>query len=216
MVMQKGEFTLIKNIVFDMGGVLIEWNPEKMLNQLHLSEADNALLNRELLHNKIWTDADKGIYNEAQLEAMACANLPKHLHESVHTLIKWYNWFLIPMPGMAALVRELKENGYHIYLLSNAPTNLRKYFAQIPGAECFDALMVSAEEQLTKPAPEIYQRLFQKFGMNPAECWFTDDNAPNVDSAVQAGMQATVFHGDVALLRKQMIAAGIRCREDAE
>lgn len=216
MVMQKGEFTLIKNIVFDMGGVLIVWDPERMLNRLHLPEADNEILNRELLHNKIWTDADKGIYDEEQLEAVAYDRLPEHLHESARALIKWYDWFLNPMPGMAALVRELKANGYHIYLLSNAPTNLRKYFAQIPGSECFDALMVSAEEQLTKPSREIYERLFQKFGLNPAECWFTDDNAPNVVSAVQAGMQAAEFHGDMTLLRKQMIAAGIRCREDAE
>lgn len=207
---------MIKNIVFDMGGVLIEWNPEKMLNRLHLPEADNEILNRELLHNKIWTDADKGIYDEAQLEAVAYDRLPKHLHEPARALIQWYNWFLNPMPGMAALVRELKANGYHIYLLSNAPTNLRKYFDRIPGAECFDALMVSAEEQLTKPSREIYQRLFQKFSLSPAECWFTDDNAPNVISAVQAGMQAAEFHGDMKLLRRQMIAAGIRCREDAE
>lgn len=207
---------MIKNIVFDMGGVLIEWNPERMLNRLHLPEADNEILNRELLHNKVWTDADKGIYDEAQLEAVAYDRLPQHLHEPARALIKWYDWFLNPMPGMAALVRELKANGYHIYLLSNAPTNLRKYFAQIPGSECFDALMVSAEEQLTKPSREIYQRLFEKFGLNPAECWFTDDNAPNVESAVQAGMQAAEFHGDMTLLRKQMIAAGIRCREDAE
>lgn len=207
---------MIKNIVFDMGGVLIEWNPERMLNRLHLSEADNEILNRELLHNKMWTDADKGIYNEEQLEAVAYERLPQHLHEPARALIQWYKWFLNPMPGMAALVRELKANGYHIYLLSNAPTNLRKYFAQIPGSECFDALMVSAEEQLTKPSREIYERLFQKFGLNPAECWFTDDNAPNVVSAVQAGMQAAEFHGDVKQLRRQMIAAGIRCREDAE
>lgn len=207
---------MIKNIVFDMGGVLIEWNPERMLNRLHLPEADNEILNRELLHNKVWTDADKGIYNEEQLEAVAYERLPQHLHEPARALIQWYNWFLNPMPGMAALVRELKANGYHIYLLSNAPTNLRKYFDRIPGSECFDALMVSAEEQLTKPSPEIYQRLFEKFGLNPAECWFTDDNVPNVDSAVQAGMQAAEFHGDMKLLRSQMIAAGIRCREDAE
>jgi len=118
------------------------------------------------------------------------------------------------MPGMAALVRELKENGYRIYLLSNAETNLRGYFPMIPGSECFDALMVSAEERLMKPSQEIYQRLFQKFDLEPSQCWFTDDNASNVEAAIQAGMKAAQFSGDVALLRRKMREAGIRCKEE--
>lgn len=207
---------MIKNIVFDMGGVLIVWDPERMRRQLNLPQQDSDLLNRALLRSEIWTDADRGIYDEAQLEAVACAKLPQHLHPAAHRLICWYEWFLIPVPGMAALVRELKENGYHIYLLSNAPTNLRTYFSQIPGAECFDGLMVSAEEKLIKPDRALYRHLFDKFSLNPSECWFTDDNAPNIAGAKEAGMQGTVFHGDVAQLRREMIAAGIRCREEAE
>lgn len=159
---------MIKNIVFDMGGVLIVWDPVRMLNQLHLSEADNELLNRELLQNPIWTEADAGLYTEEQLAQTACAHLPERLHQAAWALVQWYKWFLTPMPGMAALVRELKENGYRIYLLSNAETNLRGYFPGIPGSECFDALMVSAEEGLMKPSQDIYQRLFQKFDLKPA------------------------------------------------
>ena len=116
---------MIKNIVFDMGGVLIVWDPVRMLNQLHRSEADNELLNRELLQNPIWTEADAGLYTEEQLAQTACAHLPERLHQAAWALVQWYKWFLTPMPGMAALVRELKENGYRIYLLSNAETNLR-------------------------------------------------------------------------------------------
>ena len=229
---------MIKNIVFDMGGVLIVWDPVRMLNQLHLSEADNELLNRELLQNPIWTEADAGLYTEEQLAQTACDHLPERLHQAVWALVQWYKWFLTPMPGMAALVRELKEatglpaaasfkhvspagaalglkeNGYRIYLLSNAETNLRGYFPQIPGSECFDALMVSAEERLMKPSQEIYQRLFQKFDLEPSQCWFTDDNAPNVEAAIQAGMKAAQFSGDVALLRRKMREAGIRCKEE--
>ena len=205
---------MIKNIVFDMGGVLIVWDPVRMLNQLHLSEADNELLNRELLQNPIWTEADAGLYTEEQLAQTACAHLPERLHQATWALVQWYKWFLTPMPGMAALVWELKENGYRIYLLSNAETNLRGYFPGIPGSECFDALMVSAEEGLMKPSQDIYQRLFQKFDLDPSQCWFTDDNAPNVEAAIQAGMQAAQFNGDVGLLRRKMRAAGICCKEE--
>lgn len=205
---------MIKNMVFDMGGVLIVWNPVQMLARLRLPAEDEALLNRELLQNPIWTEADAGLYSEEQLAQTACAHLPERLHESAWALVQWYKWFLTPMPGMEQLVRELKENGYRIYLLSNAETNLRGYFPQIPGADCFDALMVSAEERVMKPSQDIYQRLFQKFNLNPSECWFTDDNAPNVEAAIQAGMHAAQFTGDVAQLRRRMREAGILCKEE--
>ena len=205
---------MIKNMVFDMGGVLIVWNPVQMLARLHLPAEDEALLNRELLQNPIWTEADAGLYSEEQLAQAACAHLQERLHESAWALVQWYKWFLTPMPGMEQLVRELKENGYRIYLLSNAETNLRGYFPQIPGADCFDALMVSAEERVMKPSQDIYQRLFQKFNLNPSECWFTDDNAPNVEAAIQAGMHAAQFTGDVAQLRRRMREAGILCKEE--
>ena len=65
-----------------------------------------------------------------------------------------------------------------------------------------------------KPAHDIYQRLFQKFNLNPSECWFTDDNAPNVEAAIQAGMHAAQFTGDVAQLRRRMREAGILCKEE--
>lgn len=207
---------MIKNIVFDMGGVLIVWDTARMLSQLNLPQQDNELLNRELLRSVEWIGEDRGDYNEQQLEKAACAKLPEHLHEPVHRLVQWYRWFLLPMPGMAALVRELKGNGYGIYLLSNAGTNLRDYFSLIPGAEYFDGIMVSAEERQLKPSREIYERLYEKYSLNPAECWFTDDTPANIEGAMQAGMQGAVFHGDTARLRREMIAAGIRCREEAE
>ena len=65
-----------------------------------------------------------------------------------------------------------------------------------------------------KPSQDIYQRLFQKFDLEPSQCWFTDDNAPNVEAAIRAGMKAAQFNGDVALLRRKMREAGIRCKEE--
>ena len=98
---------MIKNMVFDMGGVLIVWNPVQMLARLHLPAEDEALLNRELLQNPIWTEADAGLYSEEQLAQAACAHLQERLHESAWALVQWYKWFLTPMPGMEQLVREL-------------------------------------------------------------------------------------------------------------
>lgn len=205
---------MISNLVFDMGGVLIRWNPEQMLGQFRLSPEEMAILNRELFHSVEWIQQDRGILSEDALVEAVCARVPETLWEPVRSLVYgWHQRFLDPMPGMAELVRELKENGYHIYLLSNASLALRSYFPRIPGSECFEKLLVSAEEKLLKPSHEIYERLYEKFDLNPGECWFIDDSPANVEGAILTGMQGTVFYGDVARLRRELRRAGIRCRE---
>lgn len=205
---------MISNIVFDMGGVLIRWNPEQMLHQYDLPPEDREILNRELFHSVEWMQQDRGIVSEDVLSAAVCARVPERLWKIVETLVYgWHQRFLDPVPGMAELVRELKENGYHIYLLSNASLALRGYFPRIPGSECFEKLLVSAEEKLLKPSHEIYERLYEKFELNPGECWFIDDSPANVEGAILTGMQGTVFYGDVARLRRELRRVGIHCAE---
>lgn len=205
---------MITNLVFDMGGVLIRWDPEGMLRQFDLPPEDLALVKRELFGGVEWVQQDRGTLTGEELLSSVCQRLPERLWEPVRTLVLgWHRRFLSPVPGMGELVRELKGNGYRIFLLSNASTALREYFGRIPGAECFDRLMVSAEEKLLKPSHEIYERLYQKFDLEPGQCWFIDDSPANVEGALVTGMGGTVFHGDVAALRRALRRAGIRCRE---
>lgn len=105
---------------------------------------------------------------------------------------------------MEPLIRELKSRGYGIYLLSNASLRLREYFERIPGSDCFDGLMVSAEEKLLKPEHEIFEALYARFHLKPEECFFIDDSPANVEGALRTGMPATVFRGDVSALRREM------------
>lgn len=205
---------MISNIVFDMGGVLIRWSPEDMLRQYELSPEEMAILDRELFRGVEWIQMDRGVLSgEAAVQAV-CSRIPEKLRQPVENLVYgWHRRYLSPMPGMAELVRELKENGYHIYLLSNATVALREYFPRIPGSECFERLLVSAEEKLLKPSHEIYERLCEKFELNPAESWFIDDSPANVEGAIHAGMGGCVFYGDVPRLRRELIQVGIRCRE---
>ena len=205
---------MIKSIVFDMGGVLIRWKPEEILGQFDLSPEEAEILNRELFHSVEWMQQDRGILTGDEVTEAVCARAPERLWETVKSIVYgWYQQYLIPMPGMAELVRELKSNGYHIYLLSNASLALRRYFPRIPGSECFEKLLVSAEEKLLKPSHEIFERLYEKFELNPGECWFIDDSPANVEGAILTGMRGTVFYGDVARLRRELHRAGIRCAE---
>ena len=205
---------MISNIIFDMGGVLIRWNPKKMLENANLSPEEMAILDRELFHGVEWIQMDRGIRTAEETVEAVCARVPQRLWEPVRSLVLgWHQRYLEPMPGMAELVRELKEKGYRIFLLSNASAALRSYFPRIPGSECFEKLLVSAEEKLLKPSHEIYERLYEKFELNPAECWFIDDSPANVEGAMLTGMGGTVFYGDVPRLRRELRREGIQCEK---
>lgn len=201
---------MIDTIVFDMGQVLIRWTGALLLEQYGLSEEDHALLLRELFGDVEWPMLDHGTISfEAAAEAV-CRRVPEHLHGIVRELVTgWWQQPMRPIPGMADLVRELKDNGYGIYLLSNANLALRSYFPRIPGSECFDGLMVSAEERLLKPQHEIFEALLSRFGLKAEECFFVDDAPANVEGAAEAGLSGTVFYGDVPRLRRELRKAGI-------
>ena len=204
---------MIDTIVFDMGQVLIRWSGALMLERYHLRDEDCALLLRELFGDVEWVALDHGTLMPEEAAERVCLRVPAHLHPVVREVTTgWWKHTLLPMPGMAELVRELKEMGYGIYLLSNANLALRTYFPGIPGSECFDGLMVSAEEGLLKPNPDIFRALLTRFRLTAETCFFIDDSPANVEGALSVGFQGCVFRGDVAELRQKLNAAGIRCR----
>lgn len=203
---------MIDTIVFDMGQVLLRWSPGLLTSQMGLTKEDEALLQTELFQSVEWICLDRGTITGEQAARQVCLRLPERLHEAVRSVITgWWKRPLAPMEGMAELVRALRQEGYRIYLLSNASKELREYFHRIPGSECFDGLLVSAEENLLKPQWEIYHTLYRRFHLDPQRCFFVDDAPANVEAALCTGMKGTIFRGDVHRLRREMREAGIRC-----
>ncbi len=114
---------------------------------------------------------------------------------------------------MAELMRELKEAGYGLYMLSNANKDLNIYVKDIPGTEYLDGRIVSADWGLLKPEREIYEKLTQLFGLDLEECVFIDDSAVNVEGALRAGLQGIVFHDDVDEVRTELNRMGVSVRQ---
>ena len=201
---------MIRNIVFDMGHVLIYFSPEVFIARLGVEEKDRPLLMREVFRDKEWVQLDRGTLSEEEAVRILCGRLPKHLHEAVRELVcGWWKRPLLPVPGMAQLAGELKKMGYGIYLLSNANRQLPRYFPRIPGAEYFDGLLVSADWGLLKPQREIYEKLYEQFDLKPEECFFIDDQPANIEGAYCTGMEGAVFDGDIKRLRRKLKEAGI-------
>lgn len=204
---------MIRNIVFDMGNVLVYWQPEELIRRLDLSEEDRLLLMREVFGDVDWIQIDRGIATPEEAAGRMCRRLPERLHGAVRGLTSgWWKGPLIPVEGMAELVRELKGLGYGIYLLSNAGLDHPQYFDRIPGSECFDGRVVSAFYKLLKPQPELYQILLREYKLKGEECFFVDDLNINVEAALLVGMSGTVFRG-AKELRRLLRQAGVPVSE---
>lgn len=199
---------MINTIVFDMGGVLLDFRAELFAQRLGLGGDDCALLQQHLLRTTDWVRLDRGTTTEAAAYAHACARLPARLHPAVDYILNHWDQPIVPIPGTAEVVRELKEKGYRLYLLSNASLRQHDYWPRVPGQEYFDGKLISADVHLLKPERAIYEELFRRFGLVPEECLFVDDFPPNIEASENAGMPGIVFH-DAVQLREEFAARGI-------
>lgn len=201
---------MIRNIVFDMGYVLIQWRPDVLTARLNLPESDALLLQKVVFHSVEWVQLDRGSISPEQALAVMCRSLPERLHAPAGELVRhWWKGPLLPIPDMEPLIAELSGLGYRIYLLSNASSDLHEYFHRIPGSQYFSGMIVSADWKLLKPQHEIYETLFREYSLKPEECFFIDDLTINIEGARCVGMDGAVFDGDISHLRQSLNAAGI-------
>ena len=148
----------INTIVFDMGGVLLDFGAELFSRRLHVGAEGEALLRQHLLCTTDWVRLDRGTITEEEVYAHACARLPAELHAAAEYIIYHWNEPIVPITGTADVVRELKARGYTLYLLSNAARRQHTYWHDIPGSECFSGTLISADVHLLKPEAAIYRR----------------------------------------------------------
>lgn len=201
---------MIRNIVFDMGNVLIHWKPELFVERLGIPEEDRPLLLREVFGSVEWIQMDRGALSLEEGLAVISRRLPERLRDPARELtLDWWRYWLLPVEGMADLVREVKELGYGVYLLSNAKEDLPLFFDRIPGSEYFDGKIVSADWKLLKPQPEIYETLLREYGLRAEECFFIDDLNINIEGAWFVGLDGAIFDGDLPRLRRALNTAGV-------
>ena len=196
-----------------MGNVLIRFDRQLFLNRLDITEAEKQLLLRRVFLSTEWVRMDRGTLDEPEAEARMCADLPEHLHEAVHALVSLWDQPMIPIDGMYELAAELKQQGYSLYLLSNASHRQHDYWPRIPCSRFFDGTIISADEGIMKPGCEYFLRALNRFGLTAGECFFVDDMPANVEGAAFCGIPGAVFFGDAKLLRSQLRAAGVNVAE---
>lgn len=184
---------MIRNIVFDVGNVLVEYSWERMLEALHITgEAYDAVAKATAL-SPMWNELDRSLLSDEEILQGFINNAPEYereirlvwdnIPESIHCYDYSVEW-----------VRKFRKKGYKTYILSNYSKRGYEVTKQeLPFVADMDGVLFSYEVKLVKPEPEIYQTLLEKFQLKPEECVFLDDNEKNIIAAREAGIHAIHF-----------------------
>lgn len=186
---------MIKNIVFDMGKVLVDYDENKCINRYVKDEADRELVKTVVFISPEWTMLDMGVMPESMAKERMLKRLPERLHEAAANCFdNWHLYCMETVQEFGPLIHWLKEQNFGVYLLSNASVRLLTCYKNvIPVVDEFDGIIFSAAEKVMKPQCQIYERLFEKFNLDPSECYFIDDLQLNIDGAKACGMDGYCF-----------------------
>ena len=201
-----------KNILFDMGNVLVTYNPEWVIR--HYTEDEELIreVKNIVFHSQEWLLLDAGLIEEEKAERNWMERLSSDKAREIAHL-SFQNWHLYNMkviPGTAEMIRALKENGKEIYLLSNASMRLLSIYKEvIPAVECFSGIFYSAAHKCVKPQDIIYERFLKEYSLNPADCFFIDDLEENIFAAKAVGISGAVMKSRTAKETAEILGLNI-------
>ncbi len=184
---------MIKNVILDMGNVLLDYNPDFVLEKFCSGEEEKALIRKELFEGPEWAMGDRGEISDKDRFMYVKERVPQEYWDALKKCADEWAICMKPLPGAKEFCARIKQKGYGIYVLSNASDLFYEYFLNFSPLDYFDGIVVSADVHVTKPDIRIYQYLLEKYGFAAAECLFIDDRMDNVQGALNAGMQAVVF-----------------------
>jgi len=180
---------MVPNIVFDMGGVLLDFSEARLMQHYfgHLSEEAQGQVHEAIFGSGLWRRMDRGDFDEAGMVRAVCALLPEELHAGVGAMISNYFEAMPPLPANE-IIPLLKARGQRVFLLTNAPLAFHREAHRLPTLPLFDGIFASCDVGMLKPDPAIYRAFLRKFDLRAEDCLFIDDVRANIEGAASVGM----------------------------
>jgi HAD superfamily hydrolase (TIGR01509 family) len=201
--LQLGQLTAPKVFLFDIGNVLVRWDPANLYRHLFDTEAEMQAFFNTCCTRPWHVEHDRG----RSMDAGAALLLGKFPHWQAQILAwktRWSEMFDGPMPGMPELLKELHQQGYPLYALTNMSAevmpDLRHTF---PFLSLFRDILVSGEQGVLKPDPKIFALSLAQMQTDPDQILFIDDVEENILAAKALGFQTHLFT-DCQGLRKEL------------
>ena len=187
---------MIKNIIFDIGGVLVSFEPDRVFREMGLPEEEVQILYQHTAKSPYWKELDRGVLPKEEVFQTMVNTMPQaYRKDAMEFFTKRIPEAVTSFDYSADWLKGLKERGYNIYLLTNYPewlfeTHWKKSFTFVPYV---DGKVVSGKVKLIKPDHAIYETIIKKYSLNPAESVFIDDVKENVQAAKETGLNAIQF-----------------------
>jgi putative hydrolase of the HAD superfamily len=183
----------VRNVIFDLGGVVLDWNPDLILENFYGNVDARVAMKAALFQHPDWLQMDRGVLTEPE----AVARLQRRTGRPTAELSGLFDAVrssLQPKPHTLALIERLAQRSVPLYCLSNMPAStfayLRERHAFWPA---FSGIVISGEIKMMKPEREVFEYLLDRFALVPAETVFVDDHQPNIDAAQAIGLHTVLF-----------------------
>lgn len=204
---------MYKNVIFDIGGVMVDFDPKDFLLERFCNAAVEEKVYRLTFGSETWQKLDAGLCSryEGNQAMLAAARAEGCAFEVQEVLENWTSILRIRR-RMVELVRRLKNHGYCVYYLSNIPEDILPLLMRRGLDGVFDGGVASCDVHINKPDPRIYQCLLDKYGLTAGECIFIDDSRANVQTAFQLGMNSIQMRDSVDTLVRSLATCNVTLR----
>ena len=197
---------MIKNIVFDLGNVLISFKPSKYFDNKRYPQTIKSKIISDIFNSREWKLLDNGeLTTEEAIESISKSSSLNR--DEISHIFKLRTEIMFPLDQNVRLLPELKKRGFRLFFLSNFPIDI---FEEIKTGyyffKYFDGGIISSEVKFSKPDIRIYQILLEKYSLNSFDCLFIDDIEENVKAAEVAGMKGLITYGSPEISREIEIA----------
>lgn len=199
---------MIKNIIFDLGGVVVDYDPKAYLYRQFNDPELEELLYNVIFGSEEWKQLDAGTITRALAERRMLAAAGRRRYEAQLVLDDWREMMTTRLDTVE-LITGLKAAGYHIYFLSNLPEDVYQLFTERRRfMQLFEGGIPSFSVKLTKPNRKIFDLMLKTYGLRPEETIFVDDGKENIATAQKLGLTAIPFK-DAMDLHKTLAFLGV-------